>query len=90
MPNAYRGVFVSSTKTDPEDEAETNDWFNCEHVDERSTIPGFTRARRYVAVEGAPKYFATYETKSGSVLASPEYLRVVSNQVSWSGGVGVR
>ncbi len=84
MPNTFRGMLVSFTETDPEDEAESNDWFNREHIDERSTTPGFTRARRYVAVEGAPKYFATYETETGSVLASPEYLRVVSNQTEWS------
>lgn len=82
--NAARGMLVSFTQPDAENEAEHNEWFNREHVDERVFTPGFTRSRRYVAIDAPFKYFATYETEAAEVLSSDAYLKVVSNQTDWS------
>ena len=79
-----RGMLVSFTQPDAEHEAEHNEWFNREHVDERVFTPGFTRSRRYEAIDAPFKYFATYETETADVLSSDAYLKVVSNQSDWS------
>ncbi|MBM3504684.1 MAG: hypothetical protein FJX65_12515 [Alphaproteobacteria bacterium] len=80
-----KGMLVSFTGVDPAFEVEHNEWFNREHIDERALdTPGFFRARRYAAIEAPIKYFATYETESWRVLASPQYLDRVGNQTEWS------
>src|SRR3546814_16521574 len=47
-------------------------------------MPGFRRARRYVALRADPKYFATYETKTVADLAAPDYLKLLADQSPWS------
>ncbi|MHB0871771.1 MAG: hypothetical protein ACYC5J_20260 [Chloroflexota bacterium] len=66
-------------------EEEFHSWYNTEHVPERAAIPGFTRSRRYAALEGAPRWLASYELDSTSVLESPEYLGCSgANQSPWT------
>jgi hypothetical protein len=48
------------------------EWHNREHM--RVGIPGFRRGRRYIAVEGAPKYFNLYEADSPEVLSGGDCL----------------
>jgi hypothetical protein len=36
-------------------------------------VPGVYCARRYVAVEGDPKYLAVYEMRDGAATKSPEW-----------------
>jgi hypothetical protein len=80
------GLLVTFTEVAPEDEAEFNEWYDREHVDERVFMPGFKRARRYVAADGATnvKYFATYETETVRDLCAPEYMKVLGDQSPWS------
>ena len=59
---------------DPDVEAEFHHWYREEHLAERVGVPGFLRARRYVAVAGGPKYAALYETETPEVLTSAAYL----------------
>jgi hypothetical protein len=54
-------------------EGELHAWYNTEHVPERMRIPGFASAHRYVALEGSPRWLASYELESVAVLDSPEY-----------------
>lgn len=66
---------------DPEQDAAFNDWYTHEHLPERIAVPGFLRARRYVAdLDPHPRwtYFTLYETDSLATLTSPEYLRVLN------------
>jgi hypothetical protein len=48
-------------------------WYQGEHLTERLGVPGFHNARRYVAIEGGPRYLAFYETDSIDVLTSAPY-----------------
>jgi hypothetical protein len=68
---------------DPAQDEGFNDWYTHEHLPERIAIPGFLRARRYVAdLPGPPptwRYFTLYETASLAVLQSPEYLHALNN-----------
>jgi hypothetical protein len=48
-------------------------WYQGEHLAERLGVPGFHNARRYLALEGGPRYLAFYETDSPEVLTSAAY-----------------
>ena len=65
-------------------EADYNDWHTREHMPERCAVPGFLRGRRYVAVEGVPKYFMMYETETLATLASPAYVERLNNPTPWT------
>ncbi len=79
-----KGMLMTFTEVPPEHEQDFNEWYNREHLDERVGMPGFRRARRYVAVRADPKYFATYETKTVADLAAPGYLKLLADQSPWS------
>lgn len=65
-------------------EAEFNDWYTNEHVAERVDLPGFRSAYRFVATDGAPKYFAYYETDGLDALTTPTYKAILADQSDWS------
>lgn len=56
---------------------ETDHWYIDEHMPERLDIGGYLRARRYEALEGAPRYLTLFETETPQALASEGYLRLV-------------
>ncbi len=90
MPLHGKGMLITFTEVKARDERDFNEWYNREHIDERINLPGFHRARRYVAVRGAPKYLATYECDSVGDLATPGYLQLLANQTPWSQAVMAR
>jgi hypothetical protein len=64
---------------------EFNDWYDLEHVPERAAIAGFHNARRFVCVEGWPRYLALYDLEHVGVLQSPAYRAVAGDRSSpWS------
>src|SRR5471032_2230960 len=89
-----KGMLITLTEVKSRDESDFNEWYNREHIDERINLPGFHRARRYVAVNGTPqktpKYFVTYECDQVSDLATPGYLAFLANQTKWSQAVMAR
>ena len=70
------GLLAIWNDIDPALEAEFTHWYLSEHFAERVGIPGFLRARRYVAAAPGPgpEYAALYETETADVLASPAYI----------------
>jgi hypothetical protein len=68
----------------PEREEEFNAWYNTEHIPQITSIPGFISGRRYMALEGVPKYLALYELHDETVTASPEFQRVLTHPTPWS------
>lgn len=70
------GLLAIWNDIDPAVEAEFTHWYISEHFAERVGIPGFLRARRYVAAAPGPgpRYAALYETETADVLASPAYI----------------
>lgn len=84
MPIAGQGMLLTSMDVDPLHEAEFNRWYDREHIEERVAIDGFVEARRYVAVEGQPKYLGLYSTATFDVLDSPAYRTALANQTDWS------
>jgi hypothetical protein len=72
----------------PEHEEEFNRWYNEEHLPERRNCEGFLNARRYTAVEGTPKYLATYDLTSVGVLESPPYRALTAEASPWTRRIG--
>jgi hypothetical protein len=71
---------------DPARDDEYNEWHSREHVPERLTIPGITRARRYVSRSDARfPYFTLYEVASADTLLSQPYQHLLANPTPWSG-----
>jgi hypothetical protein len=65
-------------------EADFNRWYDAEHLAERAGIPGFLNARRYVSLQGTPKYVALYDTVDAQVLHSDAYLEVLNKVTPWT------
>lgn len=78
------GLLVVWTDIPPEAEAEFNEWYNSEHIPQLVGIPGFLSGKRYVAVDGKPKYTAIYELKDENVMKSDAFLQVRENPTPWS------
>lgn len=79
-----KGMLAVYTDVKPRHERDFNEWYNREHIDERINLPGFHRARRYIAEKGAPRYLATYECDAVGDLATPGYLHLLANQTPWT------
>jgi hypothetical protein len=57
-------------------EEEWNDWYNWVYVPDYLTLPGVIRARRFMAVEGQPKYLTVHEVERPDVPDSEAWNRV--------------
>src|SRR4051794_38370562 len=79
-----KGMLVVFAEVKSRHESDFNEWYNREHIDERLDMPGFQRARRYVAVTGSPKYLAIYECDRVGDLGTPLYLRGLANPTPWT------
>lgn len=62
---------------DPSLQREADAWYIDEHLPERVQIAGYRSARRYVAVEGSPRYLSIFEADTPAALASDGYLGLV-------------
>ena len=74
MSHTTPGILAIFNNVTPGREAEFEEWFQHEHLQERLSVPGFLLGRRYEAVAGEPRYFNFYVTRSVEVLSSPEYV----------------
>lgn len=59
-------------------------WHTREHMPERIGLPGFLRGKRYVAVDGHPKYFNFYETETVDTLTSKTYRDRLNDPTPWT------
>ena len=83
-PSQPKGLLTAWMNIPPDYEEEFNRWYNTEHLQERIRIPGFLTARRYLSLEGKPKYFALYELEEPGVLSREPYQKVLQNPTPWS------
>jgi hypothetical protein len=60
------------------------EWHNCEHMIERTSIPGFMVGRRYRGMGNAPMFFISYETTEAAVFKSQPYLDRINNPTPWT------
>jgi hypothetical protein len=54
-------------------EDEFNAWYNTAYIPGYLKVPGVIRARRYLAIEGEPKYLTVYEFENAGVPDSKEW-----------------
>jgi hypothetical protein len=79
------GLLLFMTDIDPALEDDFHRWYEEEHLTERMAIPGFLTARRFRAIEGAPKYLALYDLQSPDVLQSAPYRHIVgAGKSAWT------
>ncbi|CAM5222622.1 hypothetical protein CDEF62S_01168 [Castellaniella defragrans] len=87
MPLLGKGVLAIWNGIDRGHDDEFLEWHVHEHIPDRIALPGFLRGRRYVALDGFPKYFNFYETASVADLDSPAYRRSLNHPSEWTGRV---
>jgi len=73
MTLTHPGILAIFNNVAPGREAEFEEWFQHEHLQERLGVPGFLLGRRYEAVHAQPQYFNYYLTRSVDVLRSADY-----------------
>jgi hypothetical protein len=70
---AQPGILAIFNNVAPGREAEFEEWFQHEHLQERLAVSGFLLGRRYEAVRAEPRYFNFYVTRSVEALYSADY-----------------
>ena len=78
------GLLAVWTDIAPEAESEFNEWYNTEHIPQLLGVPGFLSGRRYLAVEGEPKYLALYDLVDADVLKSDAFRQVREMPTEWT------
>ncbi len=68
-------------------EADFNEWYNRQHVNERCDVSGFLSGRRYRAISGRPRYMALYDTVGSEILSSAPYRKALNNPTAWTQAV---
>ena len=64
---------------------EFHDWYDLEHLPERTRVPGFKSCTRWIGEENAYSSIATYELDSVGVLDSDAYRAIAYDNLSpWS------
>jgi len=79
MALALPGILAIFNNVASGHEAEFEEWFQHEHLQERLGLPGFLLGRRYEALKASPAYFNFYVTRSVDVLRSAEYRMRLDN-----------
>ena len=74
MTSAGRGILAIWNDCRPGREAEFEQWFQGEHLEERLSVPGFLFGRRHEALSGSSAFFNFYVTESPAVLTAKPYL----------------
>lgn len=75
-----KGFLMVSMEPTPAYDEEFNDWYDMEHIPERTRIPGFESGRRFVCLSGWPRYLSFYDLSAIDVLESEAY-----KKASWNG-----
>jgi hypothetical protein len=85
-PETYEAnaVLTVWTNAKAEAEADFNEWYNRQHVNERCDVPGFLSGRRYKSILGGPRYMALYDTAGSDILSSEPYRRALDTPTSWT------
>jgi hypothetical protein len=84
MSLAGKGVIAIWQDLVPEFRDEYREWHNRQHVPERLGIPGFRRARRFIAVEGGPEFYTLYEAERVEDVSGKAYLDRLNAPTEWT------
>ncbi|CAI2520692.1 DUF4286 family protein [Serratia proteamaculans] len=84
MTGSPNGMLFVATDVAAQDEADFNQWYDREHVEERVRVPGFLSGTRYQALQGGRKYLGLYKTESLASFTSAAYRAAFNQQTPWS------
>lgn len=84
MNSSKQGMLFVATDVAAQDEADFNQWYDREHVEERVRIEGFLSGTRYEALQGGRKYLGLYKTESLESFTSAAYHAAFTRQTEWS------
>ena len=86
MIAAHRSALLMVSMEPPAElEDEFNDWYDTEHAPQRSALPGFVSASRWVCIDGWPRWMALYDLASEAAVYSDAYRDVSGAQSTpWS------
>lgn len=82
--NEPQGMLFVAADVAAADDADFNDWYDHEHVEERARLPGFVSAARYESVAGGRRYLGLYRTESLAAFSTPAYQLAFGRQTPWS------
>lgn len=82
--SATPGILLALNDVVSDVEDEFNRWYQQQHLEERLSIPGFRRARRYRSVNGQPDYMVVFDCESIDVLDSPAYRHCLMHPNEWT------
>ncbi|MDB5850264.1 MAG: hypothetical protein JWP29_4016 [Rhodoferax sp.] len=71
--NSAPNLHIVRVDVDPAVEADFNRWYEAVHIPALLACPGWFSARRYLSLEGGPKYVAVYEVAGDWVYDTPEF-----------------
>lgn len=77
-PSDATGLLLNVMSIDEAHEEEFNDWYNNEHIERISKVPGVLAARRFRVIEGNPDYAAVYHLASPTVPQSAAWAQAAS------------
>ncbi|QKJ86837.1 hypothetical protein PMPD1_1887 [Paramixta manurensis] len=84
MNTAAQGMLFVATDVAPAEEADFNQWYDREHVEERVAIEGFLSGTRYQALDATRKYLGLYKTRTLATFRSAAYHAAFTRQTQWS------
>jgi hypothetical protein len=79
-----KGVVAIWNGIAPDREDDFLNWHVREHIQDRVSLPGFQRGRRYVSIDGSPRFFNFYEAESVADLTSEAYLASLNQPTPWT------
>ena len=74
--------YVVETDIKPGAQEDFDRWYETEHLPGLAAVPGTVRARRYLARESSPLFYACYDLAQREAFGSPAWLAV--RATSWS------
>ena len=78
------GLLMVMADVPSDKEEEFNRWYNEEHLEDVTSVPGVLNGARYQAVKGGPKYLAIYELETYEVTQTPEFTKIREQPTEWS------
>lgn len=79
------GMLFVATHVDMEHDADFNQWYDQEHVEERVRLPGFQSGTRYQGLDAqTPRYLGLYRTTSLEAFSTAAYQAAFGQQTPWS------
>jgi hypothetical protein len=77
-----RGLLLAMMEPPAAMEEEFQDWYDTEHFPERAALPEFLTARRFICVDGWPRYLTLYDLQDVSALHGAAYAKVAGEKYS--------